>query len=189
MYLFFDTETTGLPRRWDRPASDFLNWPRLVQIGWICYNDNEEKLFCAEYIIKPEEFIIPKRVEMIHGISQERAMEDGIDLKDALLEFSEAMKKSEYLIAHNIKFDEKIVEAEFLRNEMKHGMDEREKICLKLLGTNFCKIPGHAGYKWPSLPELHNKLFGSFVQEEHNALADAELCAKCFFQMRRVGVV
>lgn len=189
MYLFFDTETTGLPRRWDAPASNFSNWPRLVQIGWLCYDGNGERLFGAEYIIKPDGFFIPKKVEMIHKISHERAEEEGIKLKEALLEFSKAMEKAEYLIAHNIKFDEKIVEAEFLREGMENGMENMEKICTKLLGTNFCKIPGPFGYKWPSLPELHNKLFGHFFEEAHNALADAEVCAKCFFELRRVGVV
>ena len=32
-YLFFDTETTGLPANWQAPMSDLENWPRLVQIG------------------------------------------------------------------------------------------------------------------------------------------------------------
>ncbi len=33
MYLFFDTETTGLPRNWHAPASDLANWPRLIQLA------------------------------------------------------------------------------------------------------------------------------------------------------------
>lgn len=27
MYLFFDTETTGLPKRWNAPVTDLENWP------------------------------------------------------------------------------------------------------------------------------------------------------------------
>ena len=27
MYLIFDTETTGLPKRWDAPLNDLDNWP------------------------------------------------------------------------------------------------------------------------------------------------------------------
>jgi len=30
MYLFFDTETTGLPRNWKAPVTDLDNWPRMV---------------------------------------------------------------------------------------------------------------------------------------------------------------
>ena len=34
MYLIFDTETTGLPKRWKAPITDSDNWPRCVQIAW-----------------------------------------------------------------------------------------------------------------------------------------------------------
>jgi DNA polymerase III subunit epsilon len=30
MYLFFDTETTGIPRNYKAPVADLQNWPRLV---------------------------------------------------------------------------------------------------------------------------------------------------------------
>jgi hypothetical protein len=28
MYLIFDTETTGLPKKWNAPITDIDNWPR-----------------------------------------------------------------------------------------------------------------------------------------------------------------
>ena len=34
MYLIFDTETTGLPKRFDAPITDTDNWPRCIQIAW-----------------------------------------------------------------------------------------------------------------------------------------------------------
>ena len=34
MYLIFDTETTGLPKKFNVPISDLDNWPRCVQIAW-----------------------------------------------------------------------------------------------------------------------------------------------------------
>ena len=39
MYLLFDTETTGLPKNWKAPVTDVDNWPRLVQIAWLTYED------------------------------------------------------------------------------------------------------------------------------------------------------
>ena len=39
MYLIFDTETTGLPKRWDAPITDTNNWPRCVQIAWQLHDD------------------------------------------------------------------------------------------------------------------------------------------------------
>jgi uncharacterized protein YprB with RNaseH-like and TPR domain len=37
MYLFFDTETTGLPKNWKAPVTDLNNWPRLVQFAFLKY--------------------------------------------------------------------------------------------------------------------------------------------------------
>ena len=34
MFLIFDTETTGLPKRWNAPLTDSDNWPRCIQIAW-----------------------------------------------------------------------------------------------------------------------------------------------------------
>ena len=34
MFLIFDTETTGLPRSYSAPLTDFDNWPRMVQVAW-----------------------------------------------------------------------------------------------------------------------------------------------------------
>jgi len=38
-YLFFDTETTGLPMNYYAPAIDTNNWPRLVQLSYIITDD------------------------------------------------------------------------------------------------------------------------------------------------------
>ena len=38
MFLIFDTETTGLPKNFNAPISDFGNWPRCVQIAWQLHN-------------------------------------------------------------------------------------------------------------------------------------------------------
>ena len=72
MYLIFDTETTGLPKNWKAPLTDFDNWPRMVQHSQI--HDNKGGLMAVKnYIIKPEGFDIPYNAEKIHGISTQRA--------------------------------------------------------------------------------------------------------------------
>ena len=53
MYLFFDTETTGLPKRWNAPVTDLENWPRLVQLAWIMYDDRGNMLESRDVIVKP----------------------------------------------------------------------------------------------------------------------------------------
>ena len=69
MYLIFDTETTGLPKRWDAPVSDTDNWPRCVQIAWQLHAADGSMLEQYDALVQPEGFNIPYDAEQIHGIS------------------------------------------------------------------------------------------------------------------------
>ena len=51
MYLFFDTETAGLPRNRKAPISNLKNWPRLVQIAWMQYDHSANLFKNKDYII------------------------------------------------------------------------------------------------------------------------------------------
>ncbi len=189
MYLFFDTETTGLPKNWNAPLSDLDNWPRLVQIAWLQYDNKGKKLSERNHIIKPEGFTIPLDASQIHGITTERAQREGIALKTVLNEFAALIDKSKLLIAHNMAFDEKIVGAELLRNRMKSSLAQTEKICTMETSTDYCKLPGEYGFKWPKLTELHSKLFGNRFEEAHNAAIDIRACAKCFWELKNRGII
>ncbi|HNV96986.1 MAG TPA: 3'-5' exonuclease [bacterium] len=189
MYLFFDTETTGLPINWNAPISDFSNWPRVVQIAWAHYNEKGKEVKSKTYIIKPENFFIPIESARVHGITTEMANESGIELKAALNEFTRALKDSQYLIAHNISFDEKVVGAEFLRKNMKNNIQFIKKICTMESSVDFCKIPGKDKYKFPKLDELYFKLFNAHFSNAHNALVDVRACARCFFELQKLGVI
>ncbi len=189
MYLFFDTETTGLPRNWKAPVTDLNNWPRLVQLAFLFYDKNGNKISGGDYIIKPEGFTIPEETSRIHGITTERAIREGNPLKDVLQEFQALIDQVDYLVAHNMSFDEKIVGAEFLRNNMPDGLAAKNKICTMQSTTHFCAIDGPYGYKWPKLSELHYKLFRAGFDEAHNAAADINATAKCFWELKRLGKI
>ena len=189
MYLFFDTETTGLPVNWKAPVTNLNNWPRMVQLAFLLYDKSGNKISGGDYIIKPEGFTIPNDVARIHGITTERAMEEGKALPAVLEEFQSLICESEYLVAHNISFDEKIVGAEFLRNKMPDGTADKRKICTMHSTTDFCKISGPYGYKWPKLSELHYKLFRTGFEEAHNAAYDITATAKCFWELKRLGII
>jgi len=77
MYLFFDTETTGLPKNWKAPVTDLNNWPRMIQIAWILCDDKGNRIESDDFIIKPENFHIPIDAVRVHGISTETAINEG----------------------------------------------------------------------------------------------------------------
>lgn len=189
MFLFFDTETTGLPKNWKAPVSDLNNWPRMVQIAWILSDKSGNRIKANDYIIKPNGFVIPKDASNIHRITTERAIKEGYELEEVLNEFNSLVYKAEFIVAHNISFDEKIIGAEFIRKQIKTSFSEKKKVCTMQASTNFCKIPGPYGLKWPKLSELHQKLFGADFEEAHDASADIYATEKCFWEMRRLGLI
>ncbi len=150
MYLFFDTETTGLPKNWKAPLTDLNNWPRLVQLAYLQFDKSGNKISGGDFIIKPEGFIIPKDASKIHGISTEKASLEGKDLRTVLKDFQSLINEADYVVAHNISFDEKIVGAEFLRTKMPNSLSAKSKICTMHGSTNFCALEGPYGYKWPN---------------------------------------
>lgn len=188
-YLFFDTETTGLPNNWKAPASDLNNWPRMIQIGWILCDQDGNKINVKDYIIKPENFTIPTETSNIHGITTELAEKQGHDLRVVLEELNELIEQADCIVAHNINFDTKVLEAEFIRKNITTQLNKKNKICTMEMSTDYCAIPGYYGYKFPKLSELHIKLFGHDFEKAHNAAADISATEKCFWELKRLGIM
>ncbi|MDT0649235.1 DNA polymerase III subunit alpha [Autumnicola edwardsiae] len=188
MYLIFDTETTGLPKRWDAPLTDSDNWPRCIQIAWQLHDDMGNLVESQDYLVKPEGFNIPYDAEKIHGISTELAAQDGITLQEVLEKFQVALDKSKFVVGQNVGFDVNIMGAEFFRVQMENSLQN-----LPILDTctevtaGMCKIPGGRGgkFKLPTLTELHEYLFDEPFAEAHNATADVEATTRCFLELVR----
>jgi DNA polymerase III subunit epsilon len=189
MYLIFDCETTGLPKNWQAPISDLDNWPRAIQVAWSLYDKMAGHLESAVHLVQPDGFIIPSDVQRIHGITTARARTEGKKLMDVLHEFSSAIEKSEILVAHNMRFDERILSAEYLRMNLKLPFSNRKRFCTMENTTGICRIPGSRGYKWPSLAELYWALFKVRFEDAHDAGADVTACAKCFFELKQRGMI
>jgi DNA polymerase III epsilon subunit-like protein len=187
MYLFFDTETTGKALNFNAPATDLNNWPRVTQLGWQLYDKDENLISEKSLLVKPDGWVVPKEKFFIdNNMSTERCEEFGIPLAEAVADFMKDMENSQYLIAHNMSFDINVLEAELIRLNTKPANDPR-KICTMKESTNYCKIPSFRGYKWPTLTELHTKLFGEGFEGAHDALDDVKACAKSFFELKKNG--
>jgi DNA polymerase III subunit epsilon len=190
-YLFYDTETTGkLPKYWSY-EQDLAEIPRIVQIAFAAYN-NQELIFSYSFIIRPVGFTIPLEATEIHGITTKMAQNEGMDLDFVLKTFEQWAGWANAFVCHNVQFDRPIVEAEFLR--LKYAQDtvlDKVHYCTMLQGTDVCKLDAggkRRGYKWPKLQELHLKLFGCGFSGAHNARVDVEATANCFFEMKKQGI-
>jgi len=188
MYLIFDTETTGLPKRWDAPITDTDNWPRAIQIAWQLHDAMGNCIEHQDYLIQPDGFNIPYDAEKIHGISTELAQEQGVPLNEVLEKFNAVLAKSTFVVGQNVGFDVNIMGAEFVREAVANPLQDLPVLdtCTEHTAT-LCQIPGGRGgkYKLPTLTELHEFLFNKPFAEAHNATADVEATTRCFLELVR----
>lgn len=187
--LFFDTETTGLPKNWEASYKDTNNWPRLVQIAWIVSDELGNVINRNSFIVKPNNFIIPKEASDIHRITTDKAIRNGEDIETVLSLFNNTISQSECIIAHNISYDINIVASELYRLNIDSDIFDKKQICTMEQTKNYCAISGHYGYKWPKLSELHYKLFNSSFPEAHDASVDINITFKCFAELIKRQII
>ena len=188
-YIFFDTETSGLPISYKAPISNSENWPHIVQLSWIVTED-DEVVKIGDHIIKPEGFVISESVSAIHGITTERAIAEGISLREALSEFLKDFIAADCAVGHNITFDKNMLAAELYRLRVNPKLLNKPTVCTMMSSIDFCELPGpYNNYKWPKLQELYVKLFNEQFEDAHNSMADVEATMKCFFEHKKRNII
>ncbi|MEN6561486.1 MAG: 3'-5' exonuclease [Acidobacteriota bacterium] len=187
--LFFDCETTGLPRvRYFAPEVA-EEWPRLVQIAWARYDPGGDPEDARCHIVKPEGFRIPEDATAIHGISDAQARREGRALGEVLDDFlAEAERPATTLVAHNFDYDRGVIGGELVRARKSLRFLELPSICTMKGTTELCGLrrPG-GGLKWPTLDELHCYCFGYSYEGAHDAANDIGACARAFFKLLEAG--
>jgi DNA polymerase III epsilon subunit-like protein len=183
--LFFDTETNGLPTNWKAKSSQVECFPRIVQIAWIVTDERLNTLKEVNLIIKPDGWEIPKEAMEVHGITMEIAHEKGITIAEATQQFEDDLKEFnvEELVAHNISFDEKVVESEIYRQGKTPSLSHLTHTCTMKSSVDLCKLPNprfSGSYKWPRLSELHQFLFNEDFDGAHDALNDIKATVRSY---------
>jgi len=187
MYLFFDVETNGLPKKRNADPRQWHYFPRIIQLGFILYNNKNEIVQEYNKLIKPIDFTIPDVVSKLTGITTQKAMDEGIPIVQAINDFFDALEKTNVIVCHNFDFDYNVLLSEYFRNNIKRmSKKNRQKICTMKSSTDFCKIKSRfkkTKYKWPTLSELHTKLFNKDFENAHDAFADVKATADCFWKL------
>jgi len=188
MILFFDTETNGLWRR-DLKA-DHKDQPHIVSVAAQLCNMNEKVIGQMAFRMKPSdiEFIIPKDVEEIHGISTKEAEQTGIHTLTALELFKELLEKTDILVAHNTAFDLQIIERAFNVFGVKYKLPKLI-YCTMTMAKNEMKLQGKLDdYKFPKLKECYEYFFTGSYRDWHDALTDVNICRNLYFNMIARGI-
>jgi len=178
--MFFDTETTGLPRCRDQAYKAPGNWPHIVSIAWIIL-DSELHIQKREYYIIKPQWEIPQESIRIHGITHEHAMKEGSDLREVLDKFWSDLG-TKPLIAHNLDFDLNVLINAELWDLRREYPPVKKTYCTMELTRNILKLPSPSfkGYKFPKLSELYEFIFKKKPEGLHNSLKDTELLVEIY---------
>jgi DNA polymerase-3 subunit epsilon len=192
--LFYDTETTGLPDF--KAPSEAPHQPHIVQLAACLVDlDTRELISGMDMIICPDGWTIPDDIAAIHGITTERAINEGVPEESALAVFMDLWSKSHTRIAHNEQFDARILRIALMRFEnaaiadhWKAGKAE----CTARLATPICKIPptpkmvaaGFNKFKTANLGEAYRHFTGKELENAHSAMADVQGCMEVYFAIK-----
>lgn len=192
LLLFLDCETNGLPLNRLAPFTAIEMWPRLIQLSWqIIDYPSWEVVEEHDYFVKSDA-IWSKDAERIHRIPEGIVQKFGKPVSDVLKHLAVSIGKADKVISHNLSFDRTTILAEYQRLWLAGCIDKRPKevwskadICTMVATKNFCAIPfpSGAGYKFPKLEELYEKLFGKKYDisgaELHNSANDVSCLISC----------
>ncbi len=187
-YLIFDCSPIDKPKDYKAPFTDTISWPRLIHLSWIVLDKDFKPKEDFDCIIEPEGFKFTKAIQKRVKVDDEDIVKKSYKLAEVLEKFAASVEKVEFLIAHNLKMNESVVAAEYIRLSMDNPMFRKERICLMQESTYYCKIPNRRGsYKWPSLTELHAICFQQRYAPANNARADVIAAARCFIKLMKIG--
>lgn len=196
--LFYDSETTGLPDF--KAPSEAAHQPHIVQLAACLVDLNTRKVINSmDVIICPDGWVIPDDVAKIHGITTERALDEGVPEASAIRVFMDMWAQSHTRIAHNEQFDARILRIALMRFEddavadhWKAGNAE----CTAKLATPICQIPptakmvkaGFNKFKTANLREAYLHFTGKELENAHSAMADVRGCMEVYFAIKEGSV-
>lgn len=197
LILFYDSETDGLPL-WDLPSGD-PNQPHITQLAAeLCDEANGNTIATMDVLIKPDGWTIPEDLAELTGITTERALAEGIPIEDALKQFLDMWSRASLRVAHNEKFDARMIRIEYFR-QLDHDDPFHDKwktapaFCTQGKSTKIINLPptakmikaGRRHAKSPNLSEAYKFFTGKDLEGAHNAAVDIMACKEVYFGIRK----
>ncbi len=190
--LFYDTETTGMPL-WSEP-SHLKAQPHIVQLAAVLTDDEGEPGETLDKIIRPDGWAIPDEMAAFHGITTERALDEGEPVEDVLLAFLGMWEDGPMRVGFNEGFDARMIRIAMKQlgdgwphDEWKAG--KKNAFCCMFKSRKICNVPnpGKAGNKNPTLEEAHQHFTGKPHEDAHTAMGDTLAAKTVYFAIRAHG--
>lgn len=182
----FDTETNGLPD-WT-VSSDSQHQPHIVSLAALLVDtDTKDVLTHIDVIVRPDGWVIDQAMTDIHGITMERAMDEGIPEKEALAALMAMWERADLRIAHNTTFDNRIIrcaqkrhfpEDEAHAEIMRAWKEDKKRYYCTMINAR--KVMRS---KQPTLGEAYKHFTGKEIENAHTAMADTQACLEIYWSL------
>ncbi|WP_354579025.1 3'-5' exonuclease [Hymenobacter sp. UYP22] len=185
--LFVDTETTGLPRRWQQPYSVEQNWPHIAQLAWQLYTEAGELVKSEEAYLSVPAGSMTAASQAIHGLSPDFLAAQGQPAEQVLRRFlADVQQYRPRLVGHFLQLDFHMLGAAFWRAGLPNPLPGLPQFCT-MQSTRL--LPFRPANRALRLAELYALLFQEAMPRLHDASTDAAATARCFFELRRQGII
>lgn len=189
--LFYDTETTGLPR-WSLPSED-PSQPHITQIAAELVDEDSGLVLAGmNLLIKPDGWVIPDDIAEMTGITTELCEAFGVALGQAMDLFLGLWSRANIRVGHNESFDMRMVRIELMRvygEAVADDWKEGSAFCTRSNSTKIVNLPptekmlaaGKKNAKPPKLGEAFEFFTGRQLDGAHNAMVDVAGCRDVYF--------
>ncbi len=175
--IIFDTETTGIPVP---TQASVYNQPRIFEFAAIKVDPlTLDILDKVEFLCNPKVRLEPI-IQRLTGCNDSKLINKPF-FESYIPKIEEFFKGVDYLVAHNLSFDIKMLSFEFERQNKKI---ELPKILIDTLVVAKTFIRGNV-----NMNEVHKELFGFPFHNQHSAMGDTEALLRIFKKMKEEGYV
>lgn len=186
-FLVIDTETSGLPKIWDKPYDAKNNWPFILQIAWIIFDAEGTQIKKENHYIKPGNFNITKSSIKIHQITKEVLANKGKDKLAVIKKLgNDVAKYNPLVVAHFAELDFHMVGVESFRLNIENPLINSPLFCTMKASVPYIKNPN---FKYLKLNRFYKTLFNRAPNKLHDALNDAQYTSEVFFHLLKKGEV
>lgn len=197
MICFFDTETSGVPNK-RSPRLELQ--PHIMQLAISLYDNERRPVYEVSTLVAlPETATCDPKALETHGITPELSRRYGVQPAQAIALLRYACMRAELVVAHNLQFDEKLVEYAVQRAGQDFSpLVPVKKFCTLEATTPILKLPptegmikwGHGDkFKSPKLSEAYSYFFGEEISGAHDALVDTRACARVYYHLLDNGLL
>jgi DNA polymerase III subunit epsilon len=184
MVTMYDLETTGFPQG---PALNHPAQPHIVQMCALVCDHTGMIQQCHNVLVRPDGWRSDPDAFAVHGITHERAMDEGIPEGDAVELLLSCTDFTTRRIAHHIEFDHRMIEiaiARYLSPEHLEGWREGpESYCTLKKSRELLRLPS---YRLGSVYQyLFDEPMSGPADGTHDALSDTMAVRRVYLELIR----